>query len=230
MGQMYDVRWRTTRSERRKKMRAKRAQIAEKLGALLDETLAEAEEERRKWAVTEELERVAAAWEISAKDLKWRTPAETTKFLTSKMLKSERVTNPFGEKRVKKILKAIEIGGEVMEEQRIEVKDLLKKYADVFPLDVGEVFPVDWASHNLKVDLDAKLPKNTHQSTLTEAQKEWYYDMPDMMEEGGVIARVEADFAQCVSHTKLVPKDAGKVGMTKTEVIKKCNEALRAAG
>ena len=153
-----------------------------------------------------------------------------TNFSTSKMLKSERVTNPFGEKRVKKILKAIEIGGEVMEEQRIEVKDLLKKYADVFPLDVGEVFPVDWASHNLKVDLDTKLPKNTHQSTLTEAQKEWYYDMLDMMEEGGVIGRVEADFAQCVSHTKLVPKDAGNVGMTKTEVIKKCNEALRAAG
>ena len=28
-----------------------------------------------------------------------------------------------------------------------------------------------------------------------EAQKEWYYDMLDTMEEGGVIARVEADFA-----------------------------------
>ena len=42
--------------------------------------------------------------------------------------------------------------------------------------------------------------------------------------------RVEADFVQCVSHTKLVPKDAGKVGMTKTEVIRKCNEVLKAAG
>ena len=47
MGQMYDARWRTTR--------VKRAQIVERLGALLDETLAEAEEERRKWAVTAEL-------------------------------------------------------------------------------------------------------------------------------------------------------------------------------
>lgn len=161
MGQMYDARWRTTRSERRKKMRVKRAQIAEKLGALLDETLVEAEKERRKWAVMEELERVAAAWEISAKDLKWRTPAEMMNFLTSKMLKSERVTNPFREKRVKRILKAIEIGGEVMEEQRIEVEELLKKYTDVFTLDVGEMFPVDWASHKLEVDLDTKLPKNT---------------------------------------------------------------------
>lgn len=105
-----------------------------------------------------------------------------------------------------------------------------KEYADLFALDVREVLMVDWSSHKLKVDLDAKLPKNTHQSTLTEAQRDWYYDMLDTMEKGEVIAGVEADFVQCVSHTKLVPKDAGKVGMMKTEVIRKCNEALKAAG
>lgn len=65
---------------------------------------------------------------------------------------------------------------------------------------------------------------------LMEAQKEWYYNMLDMMEEGGVIARVEVDFTQCVSHTKLVLKDAGKVGMMRMEVIKKCNKVLQAAG
>ena len=230
LGEVYEARWRTTRSERRKRMRVKRARIAERLGALLEETLAEAEEERKSWAASEELNRVVAAWEVSAKDLKWRTLAGMTNFATSSVLELERVTNPFGENRVKKILKAVEIGEAVTEEERGKVEELLKKYADVFALDVREVLPVDWSSHKLKVDLDAKLPKNTHQSTLTEAQRDWYYDMLDTMEEGGVIARVEVDFVQCVSHTKLVLKDAGKMGMTKTEVIRKCNEVLKAAG
>ena len=172
LGEVYAARWRTTRSERRKKTRVKRAKIAELVGALLDETLAEAQEERRNWAVSEELNRVATAWEVSAKDLKWRTPAGTTNFSTSKILESERITNPFGENRVKKILKAVEIGEAVTEEERHKVEELLEEYVDVFALDVREVLPVDWSSHKLKVDLDTKLPKNTHQSTLTEAQRD----------------------------------------------------------
>ena len=138
--------------------------------------------------------------------------------------------HPFGENRVKKILKAVEIGEVVAEEERHKVEELLKEYADVFALDVREVLLVDWSSHKLKVDLDTKLPKNTHQSILTEAQRDWYYDMLDTVEEGGIIARVEVDFMQCILHTKLVPKDAGKVGMMRTEVIGKCNEVLKAAG
>ena len=118
LGEVYEARWRTTRSERRKRMRVKRARIAEWLGALLEETLAEAEEERKSWAASEELNRVVAAWEVSAKDLKWRTLAGTTNFATSSVLESERVTNPFGENRVKKILKAVEIGEAVTEEER----------------------------------------------------------------------------------------------------------------
>ena len=230
IGEVYEARWRTMRLERRKKMRAKRAKIAEWLGALLDKTLAEAEEERRNLAVSEELNRVETAWEVSAKDLKWRTPAGTTNFSISKILELERITNLFGENRVKKILKVVEIGEAVTEEERHKEEELLKEYADVFALDVREVLPVDWSSHKLKGDLDAKLLKNTHQSTLIEAQRDWYNDMLDTMEEGGIIARVEVDFVQCISHTKLVPKDAGKVGMTKMEGIRKCNEVLKAAG
>ena len=90
--------------------------------------------------------------------------------------------------------------------------------------------PVNWASHKLNVDLNVWLLQQAHQSTLTDAQKEWYYDMLDTMEEGGIIARVEGDFVQCILHTKLVPKDVVKPGMTKTEVVRKCNEVLKVAG
>ncbi|CAK5268700.1 unnamed protein product [Mycena citricolor] len=54
--------------------------------------------------------------------------------------------------------------------------------------------------------------------------------MLDQMEAGGVIARVQSDYVKCVSPTKLVPKDTGKSGMTKTQVIQKCNDELRRAG
>ena len=98
LGELYEARWRTLRLERRKKMRVKRAKIAEWLGALLvlDKTLAEAEEERRNWAVSEELNRVATAWEVLAKDLKWQTPAGTMNFSTSKILESEWITTRLG--------------------------------------------------------------------------------------------------------------------------------------
>ena len=43
LGEVYEARWRMTRSERRKKTRVKRAKIAERLGALSDKMLAEAE-------------------------------------------------------------------------------------------------------------------------------------------------------------------------------------------
>ena len=196
----------------------------------MDETLAEVEEERKNWSIREELNQVAAAWELPAKDLKWRTPAGTTNFARSKVLETERVKNPFGEERVRRILEAVEIGDIVKGDQCQQVEKLLKSYADVFALDVAEVLLVDWASHKLNVDPDVKLPRSTHQLTLTEMQKEWYYNMLDTMEEGGVIVRVEADFVQCVSHTKLVLKDAGKMGMTRMEVIRRYNKALRAAG
>jgi hypothetical protein len=54
--------------------------------------------------------------------------------------------------------------------------------------------------------------------------------MLDQMEAGGILARVHSDYVKCVSPTKLVPKDAGKMGMTKSEVILKCNEQLKLAG
>ena len=211
-------------------MKERQIRMVERVGALLDKTLAEAEEERKNWSLREELNQVAAAWELPAKDLKWRTPVGTTNFARSKVLEMERVKNPFSKERVRRILEAVEIGDIVMGDQCQQVEELLKSYADVFALDVAEVLLVDWASHKLNVDPDMKLPWSAHQPMLTEMQKEWYYNMLDTMEEGGVIARVEVDFMQCVSHTKLVPKDARKMGMMRTEVIKKCNKALRAAG
>lgn len=167
--------------------------MAERVGALLDETLAEAEEERKNWSMREKLNQVAAAWELPAKDLKWRTPAGTTNFVRSKVLEMERVKYPFGEERVRRILEAVEIGDIAMGDQHQQVEELLKSYADVFALDVAEVLPVDWALHKLNIDPDVKLPWSAHQSMLMETQKEWYYNMLDTMEEGGVIARVEVD-------------------------------------
>ena len=90
--------------------------------------------------------------------MKWRIPAGTTKFAISRILELERVKNPFGKERVERILKAVTIGDMVTEEQRIEIEELVRQYADVFALDVGEVLPVDWASHKLNVDPKARLP------------------------------------------------------------------------
>ena len=123
LGQVYDMRWRTTRAEWRKKTREKRRRTAEKLEILLEATLAEAEEQRQFWEAGQDLDKIVVAWEASAKDLKWRIPAGTTKFTTLRVLESERVKDPFEKERVEKILKVVTIGDMVKEEQRIEVEE-----------------------------------------------------------------------------------------------------------
>ena len=145
--------------------------MVERIGALLDETLAEAEEERKNWSMKEELNQVVAAWGLPAKDLKWRTPVGTTNFARLKVLEMERVKNPFGEERVRRILEAVEIGDIVTGDQCQQVEELLKRYADVFALDVAEVLPVDWTLHKLNIDPDVKLPWSAHQSKLMETQR-----------------------------------------------------------
>ena len=41
------------------------------------------------------------------------------------------------------------------------------RYPDIFVLSLSEVFPVDFASHKLKIDADVVLPKKLYQRPMT---------------------------------------------------------------
>ena len=137
--------------------------------------------------------------------------------------KSMCTTNPFDEKRVNKILSKIEFGPNLTEDQLERVKALVREFADVFALSMSEVIFVDWHHHHLNVDPDMKLPKRMSQRLITENQKEWYYRIIDEMESVHVIQKVPGEFIKCLNSTNLAPKEAGKMGATRVEILHKVN-------
>ncbi|KDQ18421.1 hypothetical protein BOTBODRAFT_95376, partial [Botryobasidium botryosum FD-172 SS1] len=106
---------------------------------------------------------------------------------------------PFKESRVRKILGMVDIGDDLMEEQRREVQALIAEFADVFALSLKEVLPIDFIEHKLNVDELVKLPKRVHQRPLTEAQREWYMEVIDDMEAAGIISRIPPEEVKCAS-------------------------------
>ena len=113
----------------------------------------------------------------------------------------------------------MEIGTDLTDEQRDKVTALITKFADIFALLMSEVLVVDWHQHHLDVDPDTKLPKRMSQRPITENQKEWYYNMLDEMEALSVIQKVPGEFIKCLSSTNLAPKEVGKTGTTRIEVL-----------
>ena len=136
---------------------------------------------------------------------------------------SARVTNAFDEARVREILKAVEIGPDLTEDQREQVRSLIKEYAVVFALSLSKVLYVDWYKHKINIDPEQIFPTRIKQRPITEGQKEWFHNILDDMEKSYVIQNVPGDFIKNLSSTNLAPKDAGKMGLTRTEVLRQVN-------
>jgi hypothetical protein len=136
---------------------------------------------------------------------------------------SPRMLDPFATERVEEILWQITIGTDITVTQREQICTLVREYADVFALSLSEVRVVDWYKHYLTIDPSVKLPKKTAQRPVTEAQKDWFFSILDEMENAHVVQRVPGDFIKALSSTHLQPKEAGKIGATRTEILRKVN-------
>ncbi|KAJ6551891.1 hypothetical protein B0H19DRAFT_950400, partial [Mycena capillaripes] len=117
-----------------------------------------------------------------------------------------RAMDPFNEARVQDILSKIQFGTDITVEQRAKLTSLIREYADVFALSMSEVFYVDWWKHHLNIDPTITLPTRMSQRPLTKKQKDWFYDILDVMEEALVIQRVPGKFLKCLHSTNLALK------------------------
>jgi len=136
---------------------------------------------------------------------------------------STRMSDPFAVERTEEIIKKIELGTDLTNDQREQIKSLVREYADVFALSLSEVRVVDWYKHHLDVDPSIKLPTRTSQRPITESQKDWFFSILDEMEDAHVIQKVPGSFIKALSSTNLAPKEAGKIGATRTEILRKVN-------
>ena len=134
-----------------------------------------------------------------------------------------RISNPFETQRVDEILNKIELGPDLTDDQRERIRTLIQDYADVFAISLSEVRVVDWHKHHLNIDTSVKLPTRVSQRPITEAQKDWFFSILDEMEDAHVIQKVPSTFIKAISSTNLAPKEAGKIGATRTEILRKVN-------
>jgi hypothetical protein len=137
---------------------------------------------------------------------------------------SQRTRDPFEANRVAEITKKISIGDDLTPEQKGRVHKLIREFADVFALSLSEVWPVKWHKHHLAVDQNARLPTWTSQRPLQENQKEWFYKQLDEMEATHIIQKVPGEFIKNLGSMNLQPKDAGKMGATRTKILHKVNK------
>lgn len=121
------------------------------------------------------------------------------------------------------ILSKIEIGPDLTADQHAKVRALVREYADVFALSLKEVLFVDWYTHKLNLDPEATFSTKVNQRPVTEAQKAWFHEILDEMEASHVVQRVPGEFIKALSSTNLAPKEAGKMGLTRTAVLRQVN-------
>ncbi|RDB30753.1 hypothetical protein Hypma_006000 [Hypsizygus marmoreus] len=117
---------------------------------------------------------------------------------------SPRVVEPFAETRVEEIIKLIDIGPDLNEDQRNRYK------------------------HKLNIPPETTFPTRINQRPITEAQKSWFNTILDDMENSHIIQKVPGTFIKNLSSTNLAPKEAGKTGLTHTEILRSINtECIR---
>jgi hypothetical protein len=143
---------------------------------------------------------------------------------------SMRITDAFAETRVQEVLDAVQIGPDLSNDQREQVRSLIREYADVFALSLSEVLYVDWYKHKLNIEPNQNFPTRINQRPITEGQKEWFSKILDDMEKSYIIQKVPGDFIKNLSSTNLAPKEAGKTGITRTEVLRQVNRECRKNG
>ena len=90
-----------------------------------------------------------------------------------------RLTKPWKKERVKKILKQVKIGLDLMEEECGWVCKFISDWANIFALSVSEVKQVNNATHCLDIPPDAKFSTKVGQKPLTPPQRNYLYKSID---------------------------------------------------
>ncbi|KAK6992436.1 hypothetical protein R3P38DRAFT_2416468, partial [Favolaschia claudopus] len=110
-----------------------------------------------------------------------------------------RTTDPFNPARVGEILRLVELGPDLAEAQRGEVRVMLSSYADIFALAVSEVTPVEGAVYAPKIPEDVKFSTKIHQRPLTQPQAVYLHQQVDILTEAGIIRPIHPRDVKCVS-------------------------------
>jgi hypothetical protein len=135
-----------------------------------------------------------------------------------------RFTEPRKKERVDEILRQVQIGPDLTEDERKHVRDFISDWADVFALSVNEVKQVDNATHYLDIPPGTKFSTKVGQKPLTPPQRKYLYDSIDTMLKADIIEQCLPDQVKCVSPTTLAQKVHSNPGLNLEELQHRVNE------
>ena len=135
-----------------------------------------------------------------------------------------RLTDPWKKERVEEILKQVQIGPDLTEDERSKVQEFITEWADVFALSVNEVKQVDDAVHYLDIPPGTKFSTKVGQKPLTPPQRKYLYDSIDTMLKADIIEQCLPDQVKCVSPTTLAQKVHNNPGLNLEELQHRVND------
>ena len=135
-----------------------------------------------------------------------------------------RFTEPRKKERISEILKQVQIGSDLTEDERRKVQEFLVEWADVFALAVSEVRQVDNAVHSLDIPPGATFSTKVGQKPLTPPQRKYLYDSIDTMLKADIIEQCLPDQVKCVSPTTLAQKAHSNRGLNLEELQHRVND------
>ena len=135
-----------------------------------------------------------------------------------------RFTDPWKKERVEEILKQVQIGPDLTEDERRRVREFLTEWADIFALSVSEVKQVDDAIHHLDIPPGTKFSTKIGQKPLTPPQRKYLYESIDTMLKADIIEQCLPDQVKCVSPTTLAQKVHTSPGLHLEELQHRVND------
>ena len=129
-----------------------------------------------------------------------------------------RQQDPFSQRWVDVVLKAIEIVDDMTVEQKEVVDSLITKYANCFTLSVREVIPAKDATLWLNILKETQLPTKMHQHTFTPPQERYLHRKILEMLEAGIIEWADLSKIKCMLQMTLGQKQHKGTGLTLEEL------------
>ncbi|KAG1841586.1 hypothetical protein F4604DRAFT_1939409 [Suillus subluteus] len=141
-----------------------------------------------------------------------------------------RVTDPRNPRRIAYVVKSVQYGGTLTEDERKQAEALVARYADIFACSLTEVIQVPGAQHRLNIPDNATFNLRVHQRALTPPQTQFLHGRIDEMLEAGIIEWAPPDAVKCCATTVLAQKTHEQKGLTLDELRHRINEQCEQEG
>lgn len=153
-----------------------------------------------------------------------------TNFLQDDKAIFTRVSDPRNPKRIAYIVKAVQYGNTLTEDERRQAEALVARYTDIFAGSLSEVLQVPGAQHRLQIPDGATFNLRVHQRALTPPQAQFLHGRIDEMLEAGIIERAPPEAVKCCATTVLAQKAHEQGGLTIDKLKYRINEQCAQEG